>query len=82
MKGPIVTDHHTCTSCRAQDAPLRMTTRQAAVYLGVAESTLRTWRHTHTGPTSFALGSKVLYDRADLDDWLTVEKAKTVRGGA
>lgn len=59
-----------------------MNTREAAEYLGVAESTLRTWRHTHTGPQSYRLGVKVLYDRADLDDWLAAEKASTVRGGA
>jgi excisionase family DNA binding protein len=77
-----VTNHHTCTTCSAQDAPPRMTTAEASKYLGVAESTLRTWRHTCTGPTSFTLGTKVLYDRADLDVWLAAEKAKTVRGAA
>lgn len=77
-----MTDHHTCTSCRTQDAPLRMTTAEASRYVGVAQSTLRTWRHNQTGPASFALGGKVVYDRTDLDDWLAAEKAKSVRGGA
>lgn len=75
-----MSNHHTCT-CIAQDAPLRMTTAQAAEYLGIAQSTLRTWRHARLGPTSFTLGTKVLYDRTDLDAWVAAEKAKTVRGG-
>ncbi|WP_270720528.1 helix-turn-helix domain-containing protein [Mycolicibacterium sp. BiH015] len=58
-----------------------MTTAEAATYLAVAESTLRTWRHTDVGPTSFTLGTKVLYDRTDLDHWLADQKAKSVRGG-
>ncbi len=71
-----------CGLCaHSQDAPLRMTTLEAAEYCGVAESTLRTWRHTDKGPRSFKLGVKVLYDRADLDAWLAAEKAKSMRGG-
>lgn len=69
-------------SSHSPDAPLRMNTTEAAAYCGIAESTLRTWRHTHNGPRSFTLGVKVLYDRADLDDWLAAEKARTSRGGA
>ncbi|WP_225593533.1 helix-turn-helix domain-containing protein [Mycolicibacterium fortuitum] len=74
--------HHTCTTCSAQDVPLRMTTAEASQYVGVAQSTLRTWRHNRIGPASFTLGGKVIYDRTDLDDWLAAEKAKSVRGGA
>lgn len=75
-----MSNHNTCT-CTEQDAPPRMTTAQASKYLGIAASTLRTWRHNHFGPTSFTLGVKVLYERADLDAWLAAEKAKTERGG-
>ena len=62
--------------------PARMNTATAAEYCGLAESTLRTWRHIHKGPTSYSLGTKVIYDRADLDAWLTSERAASVRGGA
>ncbi|WP_199189868.1 hypothetical protein [Mycobacterium sp. ENV421] len=30
---------------------------------------------------SFTVGTKVLYDRVDLDNWVAAEKAKSVRGG-
>lgn len=69
--------HHT-----SAEQPARMNTATAAEYCGLAASTLRTWRHTGKGPRSYSLGTKVIYDRADLDDWLTSERAASVRGGA
>lgn len=63
------------------DPPQRLTTAEAAAYTGVADSTLRTWRHVDKGPRSYALLGKVLYDLQDLDAWIAAEKAKTVRGG-
>ena len=48
-------------------------TKEAAEYLGVSESTLRYWRHVAdgTGPKSFRVGRKlVYYYEADLNEWL------------
>ncbi|MEU2513233.1 helix-turn-helix domain-containing protein [Streptomyces syringium] len=48
-----------------------LTTEEAAMYLGVAPSTLRTWRHRRVGPPSFRVGSKVVYRLNSLDAYLT-----------
>ncbi|MBJ7339041.1 MAG: helix-turn-helix domain-containing protein [Mycolicibacterium sp.] len=58
-----------------------MTTGEAARYTGVAESTLRYYRHADIGPASYAIRTKVLYDRADLDAWIAAQKAASLRGG-
>ena len=62
-------------------APSRMLTPAAAEYCGLAESTLRYYRHADKGPISYLIGSKVYYDVADLDEWLATQKAATLRGG-
>jgi Helix-turn-helix domain len=75
-----------CPHCRALHAPVeppdRMPTAAAANYTGLAESTLRYYRHAGIGPASYCIGSKVFYDRADLDAWLAEQRAASVRGGA
>lgn len=48
----------------------RLSTRQAAQYLGLAESTLEKARLTGEGAPFLKLGRAVRYDRADLDAWL------------
>lgn len=42
----------------------------AAAYLGVAEGTLRRWRHEGIGPRSVKLQGLVRYPRTELDRWL------------
>lgn len=62
------------------DRPL--TTAEVSALLGVPPETLRYWRHLNKGPQSYRIGDKrVVYDRADLDDWLAAQKAATLRGG-
>ena len=34
-------------------------------------ATIRYWKHTGFGPTSFKLGRRVMYRRRDVDAWLT-----------
>jgi DNA-binding transcriptional MerR regulator len=58
-----------------------MPTAEAARYVGLAESTLRYYRHAGIGPVSYRLSGKVFYDRLDLDDWIAAERAASVRGG-
>ncbi|MCU1697350.1 MAG: hypothetical protein JWR34_3413 [Mycobacterium sp.] len=74
-----------CPDCRAlyapADPPDRMPTADAALYTGLADSTLRYYRHAGIGPVSYSIGSKVYYDRVDLDAWLAAQKAASVRGG-
>jgi hypothetical protein len=84
MMGSVSPPIPFCSHCRAThtaEPPDRMATTVAAEYTGLAESTLRYYRHSGIGPVSYRIGSKVYYDRADLDDWLTAQKAQSVRGG-
>ena len=60
----------------------RMTSKEAAAYIGASESTLRYWRACDEGPRSYRLGRRTLYDQADVDAWIEAQKAATSRGGA
>lgn len=45
--------------------------KEAARYIGVAYSTLKTWASTHKERIPhFKVGRKVLYSQSDLDEWL------------
>lgn len=49
----------------------RLSNKEAASYLGIAEHTLHVWRCTKRYPIPFLkIGSKVYYRKADLDAWL------------
>lgn len=61
--------------------PERFTLREASAHLRVPEKTLRWWRCQGTGPASYTLGSRVMYDRVELDRWVDEQKAATGRGG-
>ena len=39
-------------------------------------ATLRYWRHRGEGPRSFKLGRAVVYDEADVLEWLDKQRAK------
>lgn len=58
--------------------PERLTHLEAAEYLGITGSTLNVWRCTgrHQIPY-YKIGSKVLYEKADLDAWLSSRKVST-----
>lgn len=47
-----------------------MTLEEVSAATGVAVPTLRYWRHNGTGPTSFKLGRRVRYRRADVEAWV------------
>lgn len=51
-----------------------MTTEELAELLRTSPETCRYWRHNGTGPKSFKVGRRVLYDRADVQAWLTDQK--------
>ena len=55
----------------------RLTTKEAAAYLGVHPSTLEAWRSKkyHVLPY-LKIGTLVRYDRDDLDDWLKICKVR------
>jgi DNA-binding transcriptional MerR regulator len=68
------------TSATAPPRP-RLSTADTSKYTGIAESTLRYYRHIGTGPASYTISSRVFYDIADIDAWVAAEKAKSLRGG-
>lgn len=62
-----------------------LSTKEAAAYLGLAENTLRIWRHfarhgiRQTGPVSFRVGMKLVkYRKSDLDAWLEEQRAASL----
>jgi excisionase family DNA binding protein len=56
----------------AIEAPQRMTTEQAAAYMGLAVPTLESWRcrRQNSGLAYIKVGRKVYYMRGDIDAWL------------
>ena len=46
----------------------------AAEYIGLAPQTLNRWRGEGRGPRFMKLGSRVVYDQADLDEWLAANR--------
>lgn len=58
-----------------------LSVKQASVMTGVAEATLRYWRHANEGPPSFKLGRRVVYRRNELELWIAEQEAATGRGG-
>ncbi|WP_051029098.1 helix-turn-helix transcriptional regulator [Nocardia takedensis] len=58
----------------------RLTLPEAAEYLGFSRGTLYNFRHYGTGPRSYKIGNRLVYDRADLDLWIAQQKAATLVG--
>jgi hypothetical protein len=57
----------------ASHQPELLTITGAADLLRAPVATLRYWRHLNTGPSSFRLGRRVLYRRADLHAWIDAQ---------
>lgn len=51
-------------------APSRLTTPQAAEFLGVKGQTLNNWRHLGKGPSFIRMGKIVRYDRDALEQYV------------
>lgn len=47
-----------------------LNSKEAAVYTGYSERTLRTWRHEGKGPPYHKPRTKVLYDVDELNKWI------------
>ena len=47
-----------------------LTVAEVADWLGIAEGTLRYWRHVHRGPRSLTVGGTVRYRPSDIEEWL------------
>jgi len=55
----------------------KLNTREAAAYLGVRPNTLEVWRSKHRGPRYAKLGSRIVYDPDDLDDYVAANSINT-----
>lgn len=55
----------------------KMNTQEAADYLGVKKNTLEVWRCKHRGPSYSRLGSRILYDECDLDEFFAARRVVT-----
>jgi hypothetical protein len=55
--------------------PLLRTLPEAAALLRTPPATLRYWRHLGTGPRSFKIGRRVMYDEVDLYLWITEQRS-------
>lgn len=51
----------------------RVTTREAASFLGVAVKTLHDWRYRGIGVPSRKEGRRAVYERADLERWMAMK---------
>lgn len=64
----------------AQGRTLR--TKQAAEYLNLGASTLEKYRLYGGGPKYCKLGKIVVYDPADLDEWLSANRRASTSAAA
>lgn len=55
----------------------RFSTSEAAAYVGVAVPTLKAWHRRGVGPAWLKLERRVVYNRADLDEYMAARR----RGG-
>ncbi|MBT3702391.1 MAG: helix-turn-helix domain-containing protein [Alphaproteobacteria bacterium] len=55
----------------------RLRTVDAAKYIGLSKSTLEKYRVAGGGPVYASLGRVVVYEHADLDEWVNARKRKS-----
>jgi hypothetical protein len=57
-----------------QDSKVVLDPGATAAYLGIAKQTLARWRCEGGGPAFLKLGTRIRYERADLDVWLDARR--------
>jgi len=65
-----------------EDGHPYLSSRQAALHLGVSEAALRLWRSQGRGPRYFRLNRLVRYRRLDLDAWVEDQSGSAGLGKA
>jgi DNA-binding transcriptional MerR regulator len=55
---------------------MKLSTKDLAARIGIRPKTLDNWRSLGVGPAFYRLGSRVVYDLADVDAWLA-ERRRT-----
>jgi DNA-binding transcriptional MerR regulator len=51
-----------------------MTTHEVAELCRTSPETVRYWRHRTTGPPSFKVGRRVLYEAVEVERWLNAAR--------
>lgn len=59
-----------------------MTTAEVADLCRTSPETVRYWRHIGSGPPSFKVGRRVLYDSQAVERWLTAAAQREPRPAA
>ncbi len=54
-----------------------LTTKDAAIYLGVSKGTLDNWRISGQSPPFVKIGTRIQYCLEDLDAWIDANKFKS-----
>lgn len=65
-----------------QQAQRFITTHEVAELLRTSPESVRFWRHVGKGPASFKVGRRVLYDSAEVEQWLADARKATSTAGA
>ena len=60
----------------------KLSTQEAAAFLGVKPNTLEVWRTKHRGPRYAKIGSRVLYDPEDLEAFFAARAVYTRESAA
>lgn len=56
----------------------KLSTQEAADYYGLKKNTLEIWRCKHKGPRYSKLGTRVLYDMNDLEEFFKARAVDTM----
>lgn len=59
---------------------MKLSRKDAADRIGLPVKTLDNWRQLGKGPAFFKLGSRVIYEAADVDAWLSQQR-RSLNGG-
>lgn len=56
----------------------KLNTEEVAAYYGIKKNTLEIWRCKHKGPRYYKLGTRVLYDMDDLEEFFAARAVDTM----
>jgi predicted DNA-binding transcriptional regulator AlpA len=59
---------------------MKRDTRGCAERIGIKAKTLDNWRSTGGGPPYYKIGGRVVYDDAEVDDWLAARRRTSTSG--
>lgn len=66
----------------AAEPSVLLTVQELADEWHLSPATFYSWRKRGYGPKSFRLGGRVVYSRAEVQEWMAAQEQATARGGA